>query len=186
MYDALQFTLVDCPGHASLIRTVLGGAHIMDMMVLVIDITKGIQVQTAECIVIGEMTVDKILVVLNKVDLLPEDKIQKIVDKATKKVAQTLKLTTFKTPKILPISIKTGKSNSQDMLMEFLIKAGVGLDDVAQALTAMVHNVPERRKGSLLFAVDHCFRIKGQGTVLTGTVLQVALTLLRRLRHGCV
>ena len=24
-YDTLQFTLVDCPGHASLIRTIIGG-----------------------------------------------------------------------------------------------------------------------------------------------------------------
>ena len=40
-FDSLQFTLVDCPGHASLIRTIIGGAHIMDFMLLVIDITKG-------------------------------------------------------------------------------------------------------------------------------------------------
>jgi selenocysteine-specific elongation factor len=42
-YDELQFTLVDCPGHASLIRTIIGGAQIIDMMVLVIDVTKGKQ-----------------------------------------------------------------------------------------------------------------------------------------------
>ena len=40
-YDTLQFTLVDCPGHASLIRTVLGGAQIIDVMMLVIDVNKG-------------------------------------------------------------------------------------------------------------------------------------------------
>jgi translation elongation factor EF-Tu-like GTPase len=34
-YDQIQFTIVDCPGHASLIRTVLGGAHIIDIMLLV-------------------------------------------------------------------------------------------------------------------------------------------------------
>ena len=39
--DALQFTLVDCPGHASLIRTVIGGAQIIDLAVLVVDATKG-------------------------------------------------------------------------------------------------------------------------------------------------
>ena len=38
-YDALQYTLVDCPGHASLIRTVLGGAQIIDIMLLVLDVT---------------------------------------------------------------------------------------------------------------------------------------------------
>jgi selenocysteine-specific elongation factor len=42
-YNELQFTLVDCPGHASLIRTIIGGAQIIDMMVLVIEVTKGKQ-----------------------------------------------------------------------------------------------------------------------------------------------
>lgn len=28
-------------GHASLIRTIIGGAQIIDMMILVIDVTKG-------------------------------------------------------------------------------------------------------------------------------------------------
>ena len=64
----LQVTLVDCPGHASLIRTIIGGAQIIDMVVLVIDATKGIQTQTAECLVIAEMTTPHLLVVLNKVD----------------------------------------------------------------------------------------------------------------------
>ena len=40
-YDQLQFTLVDCPGHASLIRTIIGGAQIIDMMMLVVDVNKG-------------------------------------------------------------------------------------------------------------------------------------------------
>lgn len=47
-YDKIQFTLVDCPGHASLIRTIIGGAQIIDFMVLVIDAIKGVQTQTAE------------------------------------------------------------------------------------------------------------------------------------------
>lgn len=37
----MQLTLVDCPGHASLIKTIIGGAQIIDIMVLVIDVTKG-------------------------------------------------------------------------------------------------------------------------------------------------
>jgi selenocysteine-specific elongation factor len=37
----VQFTLVDCPGHASLMRTIIGGAQIIDIMILVIDVTKG-------------------------------------------------------------------------------------------------------------------------------------------------
>jgi len=50
------------------------GAQIIDLMVLVVDINKGVQTQTAECLVIGEIICDKMLVVLNKVDLVPEAK----------------------------------------------------------------------------------------------------------------
>ena len=41
-------------------------------MILVIDVNKGIQTQTAECLVIGEITNDKMIIVLNKVDMIPE------------------------------------------------------------------------------------------------------------------
>lgn len=80
-YDILQFTLVDCPGHASLIRTIIGGAQIIDMMMLVVDVTKGMQTQTAECLVIGEILCEKMVVVLNKVDLLKEEKRDVLMEK---------------------------------------------------------------------------------------------------------
>ena len=52
------------------------------MMILVIDITKGIQTQTAECLIIGEITCSQMVVVLNKIDLLSESvrgsKIEKV------------------------------------------------------------------------------------------------------------
>ena len=47
---------MDCPGHASLIRTIIGGVRIIDLLVLVVDITKGLQAQTAECLVVAEVT----------------------------------------------------------------------------------------------------------------------------------
>jgi selenocysteine-specific elongation factor len=65
--DAVQLTLVDCPGHASLIRTIIGGAQIIDMVILVVDVTHGIQTQTAECIIIAEVTTSHMIIVLNKV-----------------------------------------------------------------------------------------------------------------------
>ena len=57
------------------------GAQIIDLMLLVIDITKGIQTQTAECLIIGEITCDKMLVVLNKIDLVEENQRQTTIDK---------------------------------------------------------------------------------------------------------
>ena len=59
------------------------GAQIIDLMMLVVDVTKGIQTQTAECLVIGEILCDKMIVALNKVDLLPEAKRQTTIEKAS-------------------------------------------------------------------------------------------------------
>lgn len=52
-------------------KTIIGGASIIDFMMLVIDSQKLIQTQTAECIVLGEILMDKLIIALNKVDLFP-------------------------------------------------------------------------------------------------------------------
>ena len=36
-------------------------------MILVVDVVKGVQTQTAECLLIGEILTDQMVVVLNKV-----------------------------------------------------------------------------------------------------------------------
>ena len=59
--DFIQITIVDCPGHASLIKTIIAGSSIIDTMILVIDAIKGIQVQTIECVVLSEFYVKKLL-----------------------------------------------------------------------------------------------------------------------------
>jgi selenocysteine-specific translation elongation factor len=48
-----------------------------------------------------------------------------------------------------------------------------GLQELTEALLQMVPSQPRAAEGPFLFAIDHCFPIKGQGTVLTGTCLQV-------------
>jgi selenocysteine-specific elongation factor len=39
------------------------------------------QTQTAECLVIGEITCNQMVVVLNKIDLIPNEKRQLTIDK---------------------------------------------------------------------------------------------------------
>ena len=51
------------------------------MMILVVDIVKGMQTQTAECLVIGEILCQKMVVVLNKVDMIPEAKRAATIEK---------------------------------------------------------------------------------------------------------
>ncbi|KAG2429383.1 hypothetical protein HXX76_011148 [Chlamydomonas incerta] len=165
-YDELQFTLVDCPGHASLIRTIIGGVQIIDMMILVIDVTKGLQTQTAECLVVGEVATSRMVVALNKVDQLqPEEERPKLVRRAMKRLGQTFAMTKFTGVTMIPVSAKPGGQADS---------APLGVDDLRAALVALVPPAPRPppAPGCFLFAIDHCFPIKGQGSVLTGTVLQ--------------
>lgn len=163
-FDRLQFTLVDCPGHASLIRTIIGGAQIIDMMMLVIDVTKGIQTQTAECLVIGEITCDKMIIVLNKIDLIPEDKRATSIEKLSKRLQKTLENTKFAGCAVISVAAKPGGPEAPDT-------DGVGINELIDTLKVLSFKPKRNHKGPFIFAADHCFSIKGQGTVLTGTVL---------------
>lgn len=65
----------------------------------------GIQLQTAESLVIGEMVTNKIMIILNKIDLLLNmDKIEAI----KKKIMKTINLTKFNEFKIVEASAKNG------------------------------------------------------------------------------
>jgi selenocysteine-specific elongation factor len=79
----------------------------------------------------------------------------------SKKVQATMKATKFKDCQIVAVAACPGENEEP-----------VGISDLMNTLITSSF-VPQRNnQGSLLFAVDHCFAIKGQGTVMTGTVLQ--------------
>ncbi|XP_069353767.1 selenocysteine-specific elongation factor [Eulemur rufifrons] len=167
----LQVTLVDCPGHASLIRTIIGGAQIIDLMMLVIDVTKGMQTQSAECLVIGQIACQKLVVVLNKTDLLPEGKRQAAIEKMTKKMQKTLENTKFRGAPIIPVAAKPGGPEAPET------EAPQGIPELIELLTSQVPVPARDPSGPFLMAVDHCFSMKGQGTVMTGTILSGAISL---------
>lgn len=170
-YDSLQFTLVDCPGHASLIRTIIGGAQIIDLMMLVVDVVKGIQTQTAECLLIGELTCPRMVVVLNKTDLLPPNKRQSAIEKMTKRLHKTLESTRFKDCPVIAVAAKPGGPEAPDT------EEPQGVPELIELLKKQTY-LPQRDPGgNLLMAVDHCFSIRGQGTVMTGTILQGSLAI---------
>lgn len=153
-FQTLQITLVDCPGHASLFKTVIGGSKIIDAILLIIDVSHGIQIQTAECIILAEILQKPVLVALNKVDLLKNGNIDKEITKISKIIARTL----IGEVDVIPVSIFDSESvfNLKNQILKFV-------------------KFPERSDGDLLICVDHCFSIKGKGTIMTGTVIQGAL-----------
>ncbi|VDM32594.1 unnamed protein product [Hydatigera taeniaeformis] len=164
--DSIQITLVDCPGHASLIRTIICGTHIIDLMLLVVDVNKGFQTQTSECLVIGELTCDTLVVVLTKVDLIPPEQRDEKIAKMKSRVSRTLQPTKFAGAPIVAVSA----------LQNVEASTGGGMEELISTLLNSTPDPRERRSEladlPFLFAVDHCFSKSGQGTVLTGTVLR--------------
>ncbi|CAH8501974.1 unnamed protein product [Dicrocoelium dendriticum] len=173
-YEQVQFTLVDCPGHGSLIRTVMCGSRIIDLMLLVVDVTKGFQTQTAECLVIGTITCDQMIVVLNKCDLLPVETRGASIEKMRKRVSKTLENTKYRNCPIAAVSAAPGGVQA-DFFPDDRQQCNEDIKELIELLVQTVSDPSERRRlvrdQDFLFAVDHCFAVTGQGTVMTGTVL---------------
>ena len=83
----------------------------------------------------------------------------------TKRMLKTLENTKFANSTVIAVAANVGASESSTEVQR------IGMDQLITCLQSQAY-VPSRNpKGSLLFSVDHCFSIRGQGTVMTGTVL---------------
>ena len=131
------------------------------MMILIIDGTKGVQTQTAECIMIGEILSKPLLIILNKIDLFPEGEREEKIIKCKSKLKSIFSKTKFGGEVAILPMICVGDSPlintyEQNFLQQILL---------------MTVPTEVDTQGEFVYAVDHCFALKGKGTILTGTVL---------------
>ncbi|MHA1770797.1 MAG: selenocysteine-specific translation elongation factor [Candidatus Thorarchaeota archaeon] len=146
-------TLVDAPGHADLIRSVVAGANIIDAAILTVAADEGPKIQTGEHIIVLEaMGIDTIVVAITKVDLVDETQLRRVESQ----IERIIQETSFKRIEVVRVSAKTGEGI--DNLREAL----------ARALTPRTRNID----GTFLMPLDHAFHVRGHGTVTTGTILR--------------
>lgn len=178
----LQITLVDCPGHASLIRTIIGGAQIIDMVLLVVDAVKGWQAQTTECLVLAEMTSPHLLVALNKADMFNPAEREKEIEKSKQSIRQRLIGTRFANSPIVGVAACVGGEKvaaETDGVSSAATSASNETYQMDVLMKMIKENLPRPRRHQVnstqeqpfYFSIDHCFPIRGRGTVMTGTVL---------------
>lgn len=86
----------------------------------------------------------------------------------TKKLTKTLQNTKFSGCPILPVAAKPGGPDSPE-------SKPVGAQKLVDLLSSLAYLPSRDPSGPLVFAVDHCFCIRGQGTVMTGTILNGSL-----------
>jgi selenocysteine-specific elongation factor len=60
---------------------------------------------------------------------------------------------------------------SQSPIISCSAISSLNLNELISTLQSYIH-IPQRSPdGPFIFSVDHCFSIRGQGTIMTGTVL---------------
>jgi selenocysteine-specific elongation factor len=144
-------TLVDLPGHFSLVRHVVAGANIIDAAVLVVAVDSGLQIQSVEHFsIVKDLGIKNLVVILNKVDLALPERIEEV----KKKVILLLEGTPYENAKIVEVSGLTGD----------------GIDELKNALQASLTPPIRQWNGPFKMPIDHAFTIAGVGTVLTGTI----------------
>lgn len=158
--DNYLITLVDGPGHADLIKISASSVEIIDCALIVIDVTKGPQIQTGEhLIMIESLNIKEVIVVLNKIDLFKGD-----LDAEVKKIRKFFGSTSYGSS--VPIFSVSAKNQ-------------VGFEELKQGILEKVKTLDIKRnfEGSVIIPIDHHFSIKGRGAVITGTILRGRLNL---------
>ncbi len=160
-----HYAHVDCPGHADYVKNMITGAAQMDGTILVVAANDGPMPQTREHILLArQVNVPKIVVFLNKVDLVDDPELLELVELEIRELLSKYEFPGDDIPII---------SGSALAAME-----GVGKDEEAckciDELMAAVDDyipVPEREVDKpFLMPVEDVFSIKGRGTVGTGRV----------------
>lgn len=150
--------LVDVPGHAHYLRSMVQGATGIDVAVLVVSAVEGVMPQTREHVHVLELLgVTHMVVALTMCDLADSE----MTELAELDVDDFLSGTVFAGAPIVPVSSKTGE----------------GIDALLAALDAQIGacwdtccDRAERTDAAPRLPIDRCFTIKGAGTVVTGTL----------------
>jgi len=156
--SGLEIGVVDVPGHARFIRNMLAGAHGIDAVMLVVAADEGVMPQTREHLdIIDLLDVRYGIVALTKVDLVDEVWYELVEGE----VRDALEHTTLRGAPLIGVSAVTGK----------------GLSELTASLEAVFDRVESRADiGRPRLPIDRVFTMSGFGTVVTGTLVDGAIS----------
>lgn len=151
-------SVVDVPGHERFIRHMVAGASGIDAVLFVVAADEGIMPQTREHLdILRLLGVENGLVALTKLDLADAEMEALVREEVTALTRGTF----LENAPVFSVSAETGQ----------------GLDALTAEIDALIGRVRTRaRTGAFFMPVDRVFRMKGFGSVVTGTVYRGALT----------
>ncbi|MEK7669424.1 MAG: elongation factor Tu [Patescibacteria group bacterium] len=162
---ARHYAHIDAPGHADYIKNMITGAAQMDGAILVVAATDGVMPQTREHILLAhQVGVPKIIVFLNKCDMVPEQDLIDLVEEEIRELLTKNHYDGAATPIIRGSGLKALEAT--DLNDEWAKKV---FDLVTTLETHIPIPVRELDK-PFLMPIEDIFSIEGRGTVVTGKI----------------
>lgn len=152
--DDLQISVVDVPGHERFIRQMIAGVAGIDLVVLVVAADEGVMPQTREHLeILGFLGIKAGIIAITKIDRVEEEFIELVKDD----IVGELEGTVFE--------------RSPFMMVDSISKKGI---EELNSLIIETLKVQEVRnsQGAFRLPIDQVFTVKGQGTVVRGTVYE--------------
>ncbi|MHC4552386.1 MAG: selenocysteine-specific translation elongation factor [Planctomycetota bacterium] len=146
----LEVGIVDVPGHENFVKTMVAGATGIDGVIFVVAADDSIMPQTREHLdILTLLGVRHGMVALTKIDLVPEDRVQQVIDELN----IFLQGTFLQDAPICPMSSITG----------------AGFDGFYTEMKALIGGIqPRSTEGIFRQPVERMFSVKGFGTVVSG------------------
>ena len=157
-----HYAHVDCPGHADFVKNMITGAAQMDGAILVVSAADGPMPQTREHILLArQVGVPKLVVFLNKVDLL-EDK--ELLDLVEMEIRELMTKYQFDGDKAVVIR------GSATAALEGKPEGIAAIEALLKAIDAEIPEPMREIDKPFLMSVEDVFSITGRGTVATGRI----------------
>ena len=164
-----HYAHTDCPGHIDFIKNMITGTSQMDGAILVVAATDGTMPQTREHLLLAkQIGVDKIVVFINKVDLVDKDTLE-LVQLEILDLLQEFGYDNTKTPIICGSALCAIEGKNPEIGEKSILELVKAIDDYVQP--------PVRQtEGNFVLPITSAFTIQGHGTVAIGTLQQGSIS----------
>ena len=157
-----HYAHVDCPGHADYVKNMVTGAAQMDGAILVVAATDGPMPQTNEHVLLArQVNVPKIVVFLNKVDLVDDPEMLDLVEMEVRDLLSKYNFDGDNAPVIRgsALGALNGEPEWEDKVMELM-----------NAVDEYIPIPVRENEKPFLMPIEDIFSITGRGTVVTGRI----------------
>jgi len=160
--DVRHYAHVDCPGHADYVKNMITGAAQMDGAVLVVSAVDGPMPQTREHILLAKQVgVPKIVVFLNKVDLVTDRDLLDLVEEEVRELLTKYGFDGKEAPIIKGSALKALEGDAEGVK---------SIDELLKALDSFIPIPLRDVEKPFLMPIEDIFSIEGRGTVVTGRI----------------